>query len=78
MKPMKRENQELFLPLTNDEALVFFDWLCRFNEGKAAFEDQAEKRLLFDLEAKLEKLLPVVLDENYLATLKAARERVRD
>ena len=78
MTIMDNNNQELCLPLSNDEALVFFDWLCRFNNGKAAFEDQAEERVLFDIESKLEKLLPAVLDENYLVALKEARVRVRD
>ena len=46
------------LELTNDEALVLYDWLARFNQRDSAdFADQAEERVMFDLEAMLRRPL---------------------
>jgi hypothetical protein len=46
------------LALTEDEALVLFEWLARFNQQSSiSFDDQAEERVLYDLESQLETLL---------------------
>ncbi len=67
------------LNLTNEEALVFFDWISRFNEDeKYVFQDQAEQRVLWDIEAMLEKQLVEPLDEKYSILLKSARDKIRD
>ena len=68
----------LKLELTNDEALVLFEYLQRYVEtGKLDFIDQAEQRALWNLGALLEKeLFP--LPENYAAALGSARNRLRD
>jgi hypothetical protein len=67
------------LELTNDEALVLYDWLARFNQRDSAdFADQAEERVLFDLEAMLEKTLVAPLQSNYAELLARARATVRD
>ncbi len=67
------------LELTDDEALVLFDWLRRFNHSEAKpFEDQAEQRVLWDMESMLEEALVEPLDANYDRLLAAARARVRD
>lgn len=66
------------LGLTADEALVFFEWLSRYNNGGGEFEDQAEQRVLWDLEARLEKALVAPLRADYAELLTTARERVRD
>jgi hypothetical protein len=67
------------ITLEPDEALVLFDWLTRFNESPPeVFEDQAEQRVLFDLEATLESSLTEPLAANYAELLRDARERVRD
>ena len=72
-------SQRVALELSGDEALVFFDWLRRFNKGEhRVFEDQAEQRVLWDLEAILESTLSEPLDPKYLEVLAAARGRVRD
>jgi len=76
---------EVNLRLSEDEALVLYDWLARTTEGDAPvpFEDQAEQRVLWDMEAMLEPLLPLVdhINSNrptYQEMLLAARARVRD
>ncbi|OLF09729.1 hypothetical protein BLA60_18275 [Actinophytocola xinjiangensis] len=65
--------------LDGDEALVLFDWISRINRrGAAEFEDQAEQRVLWDIECSLEKSLVEPFGEDYPALLAAARDRVRD
>jgi hypothetical protein len=67
------------IELTGDEALVLIDWLSRFNEtGRAGFEDQAEQRALWNLEAALEKSLVEIFDPRYVELVDDARERLRD
>jgi hypothetical protein len=67
------------LELTSDEALVLYDWLTRFNQrDDADFADQAEERVLFDLEAMLEKALVTPLQSDYAKLLARARSKVRD
>ena len=62
------------LELSGDEALVFFDWLRRFNHtGTKSFEDQAEQRVLWDIESMLESALVEPLDANYDILLATAR-----
>lgn len=71
--------KKVTLELTSDEALVFFDWLARFNRrDPVGIEDQAEQRVLFDLEAMLESTLTAPLEADYKGLLAAARGRVRD
>ena len=69
---------EFNLRLTGDEALVLFEWLTNFNASEGGFADQAEQRVLWDLEASLERHLVSPLRDDYSALLAAARERVRD
>ena len=67
------------IELTEQEALVLYDWLIRFNESQdASFVDHAEERVLFDLESVLEKLLVAPLKSNCTSLLAAARSKVRD
>ncbi|MCH9626169.1 MAG: hypothetical protein S4CHLAM123_13620 [Chlamydiales bacterium] len=76
----KKENNRIYLSLSNDEALVFFDWLSRLNEceNAALFQDQAEERILFDLEALLEKTVTIIFENDYGNQLLRAREHIRD
>jgi len=67
------------IELTSDEALVLYDWLTRFNQrANIDFADQAEERVLFDLEAMLEKALVAPLQSDYANLLGQARSHVRD
>jgi hypothetical protein len=79
MESMK-ENRYVTLTLSDDEALVLFDWLSRFNEEEhpALFQDQAEQRVLYDLEAVLEKVIAESFDRDYTDILSKARENIRD
>lgn len=67
------------IKLTKDEALVLFDWLSRFNQNHdSKFEDQAEQRVLWDIEAALESLLAEPLMQDYKIRLLQARSNLRD
>ncbi|TCN31038.1 hypothetical protein EV644_13015 [Kribbella orskensis] len=50
---------EFSLRLSRDQALVLFEWLARTSSAGApvGFEDQAEQRVLWDLESALERVL---------------------
>ena len=66
------------LQLSGDEALVLFDWIGRFNEnGDGTFRDQAEQRVLWNIEARLERSLVAPFGD-YSVLLAEARDRVRD
>lgn len=73
-----RRGADVTLALNGDAALVLFEWLARFNNGSSDFEDQAEQRVLWDLEAMLETALVLPLRANYADVLATARERIRD
>lgn len=64
--------------LSRDEALVLFDWLTRFNAKPQAFADQAEQRVLWDLQCLLESTLVEPLRKSYPSLLAEARRRTRD
>ena len=67
------------IEFTSDAALVLYDWLTRFNQrAETDFVDQVEERVLFDLEARLEKVLVAPLQSDYAALLAHARLHVRD
>lgn len=67
------------LGLSHDHWLVLFDLVGRLNEQEAVeFEDQAEQRALWDLEAVLESMLPEVVARDYGDRVDAARDRLRD
>jgi hypothetical protein len=69
---------DVTLTLSSDEALVLYGWLNRFNQSQPAFEDQAEQRVLWDIECILEKEVDALFGGNYRELLLEARERVRD
>ncbi len=71
--------ERIDLALSADSALVLFALLARVNDDQAIdFADQAEQRVLWDLEAALESSVAAVLAGDYDARLRLARDRVRD
>lgn len=73
-------SDDVSLVLSNDQALVLFEWLARTGAGErpVAFEDQPEQRVLWDLGEALEKHLVKPFARDYRELLEAARSRVRD
>ncbi|WP_318657371.1 hypothetical protein [Cellulosimicrobium composti] len=61
------------------QGLVLFELLARLNaDGHVPFADQAELRVLWDLEAQLESSLTAVMASNYHEQLTAAHGRIQD
>ncbi len=72
-------SDKIIVELTNKEALVLLDFCYRFNrEDGYPFEDQAERRVLWNVEAILEKQLVEVFSPDYKKLLQEARNQVRD
>jgi len=70
---------KMTLQFSRDEALVLFEWVSRFNKTRTpTLEDQAEERVLWDLEARLESALVEPFRKDYAGMLADARARVRD
>ena len=74
------KDNQINIGLTKDEAIVLFEYLGRFNEkeDESLFEDQAEQRVLWDIECILEKELSEPFQENYADVVELARKNVRD
>ncbi|QDT45944.1 hypothetical protein Pan241w_60720 [Gimesia alba] len=67
------------IKLNDDEALVLFELLTRFTEEELfGLEDQAEMRVLWNLQAVLESALAEPFLSNYKELLAEARDRLRD
>jgi hypothetical protein len=66
------------LELTDDQALVLFEWLARLDEQDAfPVEDPAEEQVLWCLHGQLEKALSEPFRANYRELVEQARARVR-
>ncbi|MBL7787104.1 MAG: hypothetical protein JNM36_14435 [Chitinophagales bacterium] len=74
------KNGNIAIIFNEEEALVLLEWLHNFNqeEHSTLFQDQAEKRILFDIEAELEKVVSATFDNNYREILLKARQKIRD
>ncbi len=70
----RRPDGSVAIYLTEDEALVLDAFLARRD---LAIQDQAEQRVIWDLEAVLERSLPIVNNADYERLLAAARDRLR-
>ncbi len=74
------ENKNIAITFSEEEALVLLEWLRNFNEEErpTLFQDQAEQRVLWDMEAELEKVVSATFDNNYQEILSKARQKIRD
>lgn len=65
------------LDLTEDEALVLFEWLAQVEDRDVlSFEDPAERQVLWSLHAQLEKKLVAPFHDNYRDLVERARKQV--
>lgn len=70
---------KIVIELSSQQALVLFELLHRINETEELrFEDQAEQRVLRNVEGVLEKQLVEVISPGYHDYLIEARQAVRD
>lgn len=66
------------LELTDDQALVLFEWLARLDEREAfPVEDPAEAQVLWCLHGQLEKALSEPFRADYRELVEQARARVK-
>ena len=74
------EDESIQIALSKYEAIVLLEFISRLNEKtyNNLFTDQSEQRVLWDIEAALEKQLPEPLSANYIEILDKARNAVRD
>lgn len=71
--------RKLGMELSNEEALVLFEFLSRFAEDeKLEIIDQAEKEVLMSVLASLERELVEPFEINYKEILEEARRKIRD
>lgn len=63
--------------LTEAEALVLSDWLCRNSKKKLLFDDLAEQYVLWSIESQLEKKLDDIFSYDYAEQLARARDDVK-
>ena len=74
---MSTSEEVIEIRLSKSEALILFDWLARFNEGRIPETDAVEKQVLCNLEATFESLLVEPFANNYLELLALAKARNR-
>jgi len=68
---------EYALTITEDEAIVLFEFFWRFDEmGRLRFEHPAEYLALQRISAQINKTTPAMFAPNYCALLAGARERI--
>lgn len=65
------------IELNKDEILVLYDFLYRISENKKYFEDIAEQKVLWNIEAQLDKELVEPFMSDYEEQIEKARENVR-
>lgn len=71
-------DKTITVQLTDDEAIVLFDYLQRFsNTGNLELEDKAEQIALWNLTCLLEKKMVTPFTTDFPAFLQQARDRLR-
>ncbi len=75
-----QRGEKVFLEFSKEEAIVLFEWLTYSNKtmDPKFFQDQAEQRILWDMEACLEEVINETFDTDYSKIVSSARKEVRD
>lgn len=74
---MAMKEKQIALKLSASEALVLFEWLSRSEDSKSiSVEYESEQKVLWVLEAQLEKSLSAQFAPNYNAQVENARRIV--
>jgi len=70
---------QIEIKVSKDEAIILFEVLTRFSEeNNLQIEDEVETKVLWSLQAELEKVLVEPFQENYIEKLNNARNNVRN
>ena len=72
---MTKKSNDYIIKLNNYEVLVFFDWLVKFVENNE-INDEAEQKILYDLECLLESTLEEPFMENYKNLIHIAKKSI--
>ena len=70
-----KKSNDYIIKLNNYEVLVFFDWLVKFVENNE-INDEAEQKILYDLECLLEFTLEEPFMENYKNLIHIAKKSI--
>lgn len=70
--------EKINIKLSKDEAIVLFEWISSvdFDSFKGIFNDDSERKVLFDILSNLEDVLTEPFLENYKKLLKESRRRL--
>jgi len=72
-------NDDVTLPLNANEALVLFEFLTRFvDHDRLEIVDQAEQRVLWNIQAQLETMMDCLNNPRYEEEVTEARRALRD
>ena len=68
---------DISLILKHEEALILFEWLALLEErSDSRLCDEAEQKVIWNIEGQLEKQLPDVVMEDYKQRVSAAKRRI--
>ena len=70
-----KKSNDYIIKLNNYEVLVFFDWLVKFVENNE-INDEAEQKILYDLECLLESTLEEPFMDNYKNLIHIAKKSI--
>ncbi len=66
------------IKLSQDEALILYDWLNKIAKDENISTDIAERQVLWRVEAQLDKDLDESFISNYIELVENAKERIRE
>lgn len=67
------------IKLSDEQALVLYDWLSRFDEAdNFPVDDPAEEQVFWAIHGQLEKALSAQFRDDYAALVEAARKHVKE
>jgi hypothetical protein len=76
-KLMEIKEKTVSIGFTRDEALVLFEWLARLDDAPNKPQiDDAEQKVVWSLESKLEQLLAEIVEPEYKKLLAEAKARL--
>ncbi len=78
MTAEKNTNLDVILRLSVDEALVLFEWLHQHDKEQEESPIDAEKIVLWSIEAQLDKVLLAPFEADYDQLVDMARRRITE
>ncbi len=72
-------SEKVIIELSKEEAIVLFEYLARMNESDAldsTFEDKAEQRVIWNLEATFEEVLAEPFKSDYKKIVDDAKKTI--